>query len=134
LWTGYTGNYGYGYFSIKGRNTLAHRFSYALAFGPIPDGLYVCHNCPAGDRPACCNPRHLWLGSQADNAADMVAKGRSLYGERANGVKLTDAHVLEIRRRHAAGERPNRRIAADYGVSSDLIGLIVRGKVWRHLL
>jgi hypothetical protein len=68
---------GYGYLSVNGKSTRAHRFSWELHNGPIPDGMIVCHNCPSGDNPGCVNPTHLWLGTDAENAADKTAKGRA---------------------------------------------------------
>jgi hypothetical protein len=65
---------GYGRVHIpKGKPVPAHRFSYELVNGPIPDGLRVLHHC---DNPPCVNPVHLFVGTQADNGRDMVAKGR----------------------------------------------------------
>lgn len=72
---------GYGRLTIFRRPWLAHRLAYVLAKGPIPDGLCVLHNCPTGDNPACCNPAHLWLGTNAQNIADRDAKGRTATGE-----------------------------------------------------
>jgi hypothetical protein len=73
-WQSTTNNKGYGTISIKGRSRLAHRFSYEIHNGSIPNGLNVLHRC---DNPLCCNPAHLFLGTQRDNIADMVAKGRN---------------------------------------------------------
>lgn len=79
LWTGYLKESGYGRFSINGKPIAAHKFSYQLNVGPIPNGMLVCHNCPGGDNPACVNPDHLWLGTNADNMNDMYAKGRRQF-------------------------------------------------------
>lgn len=76
IWTGGTNIKGYGCIGLgeRGRGkALAHRVSWELAFGPIPDGLWVLHHC---DNPPCVRPDHLWLGTAADNNRDMVAKGR----------------------------------------------------------
>src|SRR6185437_1359919 len=65
---------GYGIFWVsKGATVLAHRMAWELAYGPIPDGLLVCHRC---DNPPCCEPSHFFLGTDADNARDKVSKGR----------------------------------------------------------
>ncbi len=66
----------YGRMQIDGLITYAHRIAYALAFGPIPADLFVCHHC---DNPQCVRPDHLFLGTQADNVKDMWAKGRGSY-------------------------------------------------------
>lgn len=73
LWTGNTNPYGYGRTSINGKAFDCHRAAWFLAYGPIPKGLYVCHTC---DTPQCCNPKHLFIGSQSDNLRDYYAKGR----------------------------------------------------------
>lgn len=125
---------GYGVFGRGGRAAgiaYAHRWAYEHFIGAIPAGMAVCHRC---DNRACVNPDHLFFGTTADNQADMVAKGRSLRGERHNLVHLSDADVLEIRRLWADGQSTQAEIGKRFSVTKGLISLIVRGKAWQHLL
>jgi hypothetical protein len=71
---------GYGRFDVRGWPVYAHRIAWVIAFGVIPDGLYVCHSC---DNPPCVNPAHLFLGTAKDNMQDKVRKGRHRWGCRA---------------------------------------------------
>lgn len=73
LWTGYTSTFGYGMMRFMGKSQNAHRLSWQVHRGPIPDGLSVLHKC---DVPACVNPDHLFLGTQSDNMKDCASKGR----------------------------------------------------------
>ena len=72
-WKGYTMK-GYGMFTYKNEQYLAHRISYVIHKGPIPKGMEICHSC---DNPICTNPSHLWCGTQLDNIADCVSKKRN---------------------------------------------------------
>jgi len=122
-WTGKRDKDGYGYFYHKGRTWSAHRLAWETRRGPIPKGLHVLHRC---DNPPCWEVRHLFLGTQADNNRDMVAKGR-------NSAKLTAAEVTKIRKRYAEGGVTQQQLAAEYGVGQQEISRIVRGINWRHL-
>lgn len=126
VWDGEAITGGYGRFSLDGRRCLAHRYSWELANGPIPQGLDVLHRC---DNPPCVNPAHLFLGLDADNAADMVSKGRSLRGERAPRAKLTSMDVVAIRQ----STLDARLLAQHYGVTRATIYLIRRRGSWRHI-
>ena len=118
-WRGYAVR-GYGQINDgAGARVLTHRVAWQLANGPIPDGLLVLHRC---DNPPCCNPNHLFLGTDADNRADAVQKGRA-------SRKLSGEDVLAIR--VMAGS--NRQIAAVFGISHAMVGHIKRGESWSHL-
>lgn len=121
-WTG-AKTRGYGVFSIGGGVLqLAHRYSYRMHRGDIPDGRYVCHHC---DNPECTNPRHLFLGTQTDNMADMVRKGRHGGGNR----KLTLKQASVIRTRLCAGASAYS-LAAEYGVDRKTIQRIGRRETY----
>jgi hypothetical protein len=93
--------------------------------GPIPEGLFVCHRC---DTPACINPDHLFLGTNAQNTADRHAKGRSAAGESNGRAKLTAEQVDGIR---ALRGMPLSAIARRFGMSQRAVGAILRGVNWR---
>jgi hypothetical protein len=123
LWTLSRHDFGYGQVVVKRRPRGAHRVAWELMNGPIPEGMSVLHRC---DNPPCCNPAHLFLGTDADNAFDKVRKGRA-------PIKLTPAQVLEIRAKHAAGGTNYCALAREYGVTDPMVRLIVLRKAWKHL-
>lgn len=136
-WTASKNPRGYGRFRMRPLKRgwmveYAHRLSWILAFGPIPEGMQVLHEC---DNPPCVRPAHLFLGTISDNMADKVAKGRQLQGERKAGAKLTSSQVLEIRRRYKGSRtRPRQKdLALEFGVSQRTISRIIRRKKWKHL-
>lgn len=128
-WTGGLDDDGYGNFSVNRRPYRAHRYSYELYVGAIPDDLLVCHRC---DNRRCVNPDHLWPGTNVENTRDRDLKGRAARnnGELCGRAKLTEANVLEIR----ADERSNSHIAAAFNVNTNTIRRIKRGEIWAHLL
>lgn len=153
LWMGHTCR-GYGYFGLApGRKVRAHRLSWMLLRGPIPDGLWVLHNCPGGDNPRCVNPAHLWLGTALENRRDADAKGRTAVGDRHPSrtqperrprgeahwkARLTAEQVNEIRGRYIPGRTKHgrvtrRQLATEYGISKRQIDNILGGQQWTHL-
>lgn len=135
LWTGAPNRGGYGPMMIGGRKgykALAHRVSWELANGPIPSDMFVLHNCPGGDNPACVNPAHLWLGTRADNQRDMAEKNRSLYGERSLKAKITSDQASAIRVRYSQGGISQKALGKEFGISQAGISMIVTEKNWKR--
>lgn len=128
----------YGCMNYRGRSRPAHRVAYELQFGPIPDGLFVMHEC---DVRMCV--RHLRLGTAADNSRDMVEKGRSARGDRhwtarnpdhsAMSRRLTADAVRAIRAAYDGRKGQVIALAREYGVSDVTIRKIVTGRTWRHV-
>ena len=122
-----------GYGQIKaggryGKMLSAHRSAWEIAFGPIPEGLQVLHDC---DNPGCVNPNHLTLGTTADNMKDMHQKGRaaSQRGSCNGAAKLTEDQVLKIY--NAPGIHAD--IAAEYGMHKSNVSMIKTGRNWGHV-
>lgn len=120
---------GYGQFASGRRYGLssnASRAAWMLAHGPIPSGLYVCHKC---DNKLCCNPEHLFLGTQQDNMDDLVAKGRQCKGESHGKSRLTQTQVEEILK----DSRKGKAVAKEYGISEGHLSYIKSRRKWSHI-
>lgn len=131
VWLGGRDWKGYGRIRVGGPTVGTHRLSWEIHHGPIPRGLWVLHHC---DNPPCLRPDHLFLGTQADNTADMVSKGRQrgAVGTANRHARLTPQQVADIRRRYVRGSSTSgtTALAVEYGVSDVMIGKIVRGTAW----
>ena len=130
-WGGYRDKKGYGRTRLLGIPSCrwAHRIAYLLDVGNIPQGLCVCHQC---DNPACCNPAHLFLGTRADNVADMDTKGRraKLHGETNPQAKLTWDDGAAIRKMKAQGASLSQ-IGRELGVSKHAVRDVLLGITWK---
>lgn len=133
LWTAYTDDWGYGQIGrgrCGERKIRAHRVSWTLHFGPIPNGLFVLHSC---DNPPCVRPDHLWLGTNADNNRDAASKGRSACGESNGQSKLTEHQVKMIRRLRATTTFTQAQIARRFGIAQSMVSMIERRHKWKRV-
>ena len=150
---------GYGFFKLNGKTIRAHRFSYEIHYGKIPNGLNVLHHC---DNPTCIRPHHLFLGTCQDNSNDMKIKNRQAkgskhgsikhperlsrgdkhywhlhpeikFGEKNPNNKLTNEQVLEIRHKYIPRKYGHKILAKEYNVHPHLIYLILKNKNWKHI-
>jgi hypothetical protein len=134
IWTAARFPAGYGKVALPRSRKLegAHRIAWILTNGPIPFGLWVLHRC---DNRPCCRPDHLFLGTCADNVADMIAKGRHLTTGRVRShrqatAKLSEDQVAMIRSRVAAGES-RRSVARDVQINRRTVDRIVLGQAYK---
>jgi hypothetical protein len=109
----------------KGR---AHRISYEIHKGKIPNGIMVCHTC---DNPSCVNPEHLWLGTCKQNIVDSVQKGRFQFGEKNGRSKLSKEDVSWIKRNHRI--RLGSSIARKFGIGETQVRRIANGFAWKNI-
>ena len=128
-WTGKKFTNGYGRAIVDRKSVGAHRVAWEISYGPIPEGQYVCHSC---DNRACVRLAHLFLGSPAENLADMKAKGRSLTGERNPHARLTTDQVREIRRRYRNGGITQAELAIEFGVVEGNVWNVLHGRSWAN--
>ena len=141
-WTAGRDAGGYGQFRLTDKLQRASRVAVILSGRAIPAGSCVCHAC---DNPRCCNPSHLWVGTQAENLRDRDAKGRAVIGkalmarrrsyagEGHPNAKLTDSAIRAIRAAVALGAQTQREIAAMWGVDRSTVSQIARGVAWGHV-
>lgn len=155
LWRGVRGGKRYGTFFLRNTRDASgrtkkiyggsNRVAYTIGCGQIPDGFMVCHRC---DVPGCCNPGHLFVGTQADNMIDCARKLRTTIGDknpsriyperRAKGsrhghAKLSDSDVLQIRAILEAGTESQKALATRFSVSRSTVCCIFKRKIWSHL-
>lgn len=138
LWLCDKNQLGYGRFAIKNSKYAAHRVSYQLAKGLIPEGFFVLHRC---DTPDCVNPSHLYVGNQKDNMRDMMDRERQWWqknpslikrGEQVASAVLTEKQVKEIRIRNDNGESGNS-LAREYGIGKSTVKHILNRRSWKHI-
>lgn len=126
LWVGTLTRYGYGQVSVGGKKMKAHRVSWELHWGMVPDGLHVLHRC---DVRNCVNPRHLFLGTNQDNIDDKMRKNRGTSGILNGRSKLCDSDVHLIRLLLIQKET-HKEIAKKFGVHQSIVSQINTGKAW----
>lgn len=143
-WVGRIGSAGYGSLYTKAPNSkhrnykLSHRIAWELTYGPIPDGLFVCHKC---DNRRCCNPNHLFVGTAKDNMQDAFDKGRlpmfvvngqKQIGETHRCAKLKSHQIIQIREQYRNGIDASD-LSKAYGVHRNTINDVVICKTWKHV-
>jgi len=124
---------GYGQFRFNHKQQLAHRVSWQLTNGPIPDGMFVCHTC---DNRKCVNPSHCFLGTHQDNMTDMVTKNRqsNAKGEANGQAKLTENEVAAIRGLYAYSRYfTQQKLGELFEVSQMTISYIINNQTWKHV-
>lgn len=136
-WVGRTTRHGYGCLRVdypSYKRTGAHRISWEIHNGPIPEGMYVCHKC---DNPNCVNPDHLFIGTPQDNVSDMHSKGRArkrgMKGEEHPNATLNEGIIREIRNMRETGMR-NCQIARIFNLSPAAVSRIILRKSWVHVI
>lgn len=140
IWTGGKSrdSHQYGRIDYQGKIRHTHQVSWILTNGPIPQGMHVLHKC---DNPPCVNPSHLYLGDDADNHRDAIARGRigavlhpeSYRGTGNSKARLDDDKVREIRSRYATGSASSIFLGKLFGVSSTTILKIIKRELWKHV-
>lgn len=129
-WMKCCSKWGYGVTGFNRQTARANRVAFRLANGYWP--TRACHKC---DNPICCNPSHLFDGTDSDNMQDMIRKGRGnpARGERSGSNKLSTDQVNEIRRLKSESNLSNRKLGDMFGCTAGLVSMIVNRKRWAHV-
>lgn len=147
VWTGTKNENGYGYFGVSGKMIRAHRISWMMHNGVIPNKLHVLHKC---DTPSCVNPSHLFLGTHKENMMDRDLKGRNKIhcgdsngarihpeklarGSKNKSSKLSEEKILKIRLIYSLGGISQKELAAQFNMNQTTIGDIIRRETWKHV-
>lgn len=145
VWRGSKSKEGYGVFYLDKKIWVATRALYVLNYGIDPGDLYVCHKC---DNPSCCNPGHLFLGTNSENLIDMRSKDRQAKGEThgtktkvgkyKNGscsgrAKLCPEQVIEIRRLHKEEHISYRGLSEMYSMNKSSLHQLIKKITWAHI-
>lgn len=128
IWKGYRYPKGHGEFSLNNKSVCAHRVSWVLTFGEIPEGLWVLHRC---DNRPCVRPDHLFLGTKYDNVRDCVSKNRQAKGTSHGMAKLTPETVIQIR--SSFPSKSIAQLAKEFNVTKGNIQFVIDRKTWAHL-
>jgi len=130
-WEAARNSKGYGRFWLNGKTVNAHRLAYCLYHGlELVDirGECICHSC---DNPSCCNPEHLWLGTDADNIWDRDNKGRGNKGKKNGRAKLDEEDVVSMRRRYPT--ETLRKLANEFEISKSGVWSVISHRTWKHI-
>ncbi len=136
-WQGNLNGSGYGRITVDGKRHAAHRFSWILNIGNIPEELCVLHKC---DNRLCVNPDHLFLGTKKDNSIDCYNKGRSkcnsnlkkIIGIQNGSARITENDVSRIRHLYSEGVSQTE-IAKQFSVARATIWRIINRHIWKHV-
>lgn len=115
----------------KAKTIGAHKMAYMLTYGSVPEDLLICHTC---DNPPCCNPFHIFAGTNQDNRDDCVKKKRHAVGiKNGGGVKLDETQVIKIRELYKTGNYTQDELVEMFQVSMSTIQRVLYRRGWKHI-
>ncbi len=132
-WVGYINKDGHGRFCFNRFTYFAHRVSFFIQYGEIPNDMCILHKPQICHNSACVNPQHLYADTISQNNKDKIIDGTSLLGELNPQHKLNEKQVIEIRTKYKTGKYSHRFLATEYNVSRRLIACIINRIVWKHI-